>query len=105
MVRKPQFRAAWISFASIPISHFIFTLVKLALVYVYGTGPSHAVGYGARSANAARRVEGVELFSDGLVWLLLGISLIALINSLVPNGASSSGTTSNKTPSDRAPGD
>ena len=60
------FRAAWIWFALIPINHFVFTLFR------------------AGNIRSTRDLALVEVWSSGISWLLLGISLLILINALIP---------------------
>jgi hypothetical protein len=67
------FRKAWIAFALIPISHFFFTLLR------------------AGNFGDSRDLALVEIWADGVEWLLLGISMIFLTGTLVP-GSSASGS-------------
>ena len=60
------FRAAWIWLGLIPVNHFIFTLFR------------------AGNIRSTRDLALVEVWSNGISWLLLGISLLILINALIP---------------------
>ena len=63
----PSLRAAWIWFAMIPISHFVFTLFR------------------AGSTPNVRDLALVEIWADGFAWLFLGISMLCL-TSVVDRG-------------------
>jgi hypothetical protein len=63
---KGLFRAAWIWYAIIPFNHFVFTLFR------------------AGNIRSTRGLALVEIWSDGISWLLLGISLILLVTALIP---------------------
>jgi hypothetical protein len=58
-------RTPWVWFALVPIIQFVFSLIR-----------ARYVGYD---------LELVEIWSDGISWLLLGISLLCLTGSLAPN--------------------
>lgn len=60
------FRGAWIAFALIPISNAVFTVFR------------------AGNIRSTRGLALVEVWSNGLAWLLFGISLLILINALIP---------------------
>lgn len=59
-------RSAWIAFALIPISHFVFTLFRIG------------------NLRDPRALALVELWADGIAWLLLGISFLFLTASIAP---------------------
>ena len=63
---KGLFRAAWITFALVPISNFVFTLFRVGNI------------------RSPRALGLVEVWSNGFAWLLLGISFLILINALIP---------------------
>jgi hypothetical protein len=65
--RGGSLRRAWLAFAAIPLSHFFFTLLR--------------AGNFADSRDLAL----IEIWSDGIVWLLLGISLWSLGGVLAPD--------------------
>jgi len=73
VANKDRFRIAWILFASIPLSHFAFTLLRAVFV-----------NSGRRSPRMAGHLASVEIWASGVVWLLLGISLIMLLYSIIP---------------------
>ncbi len=60
---KAAFARAWIVFAAIPASHFIFVLLSLVIV----------------------QVNLVTIWAEGVQWLLLGVSLFLLPAAIVPN--------------------
>ena len=64
---KGAFRTAWIWFALIPVSNFVFALFR------------------AGSIRSTRDLALVEIWADGFGWLFLGISFFVLIGSLVPD--------------------
>src|SRR5688572_5413581 len=72
-VRRDKFpnaaalRPAWISFALIPISSFVFALIRVGNIR-----DSHDLAL-------------VEIWSNGIEWLLLGISMLFLTGMLAPN--------------------
>jgi hypothetical protein len=80
---KDRFRMAWILFASIPLSHFVFTLLRVAFA-----------NPGKPTPRMARNMASVELWASGVEWLLLGISLIVLLTSIIPKGHPNSTTSS-----------
>jgi len=57
-------RTAWVWFALIPISQFFFSLVR------------------AGNVNSATDLALVEIWADGIGWLLLGISFFCLTSSI-----------------------
>ncbi len=63
---KGLFRGAWITFALIPISNFVFTLFR------------------AGNIRSTMDLALVEVWANGISWLLLGISFLTLINALIP---------------------
>ena len=65
--RMDSFRLAWIWFALIPISHFLFALIRVSNL---------------RSPNDLALT---EIWADGIAWLLLGISMFYLIGSVAPD--------------------
>ena len=73
VVNKDHFRIAWIFFASIPLSHFIFTLLRAMFVNPKRPSP-----------RMAGNLASIELWASGVEWLLLGISLIVLLYSIIP---------------------
>ena len=64
--RPGSFRLAWLFFAGIPLSHFFFALVR------------------AGNMRDPRDLALTEVWSDGVAWLLLGLSLIFLTNAIAP---------------------
>ena len=64
--RTDSFRMAWIWFALIPISHFVFALFRVGNL---------------RSSNDLALI---EIWADGIAWLLLGISILFLTGSVAP---------------------
>lgn len=60
------FRGAWICFALIPMSHFVFALLR------------------AGNARSTIRMAVIEILSDGISWLFISYSLLFLINALIP---------------------
>jgi hypothetical protein len=64
--RPGSFRLAWLLFAGIPLSHFFFALVR------------------AGNMRDPRDLALTEVWADGVAWLLLGLSLIFLINAIAP---------------------
>jgi len=64
---KETFRIAWIWFALIPIANFVFALFR------------------AGNAGIAKDLLLVEIWSNGIAWLLLGISFFIFINALMPD--------------------
>jgi len=58
--KRGSLRAAWVWFALIPLTQFVFALFRA------GTGGS------------ARDLMLVEMWADGVGWLLLGLSLLCL---------------------------
>ena len=63
---KEAFRTAWIWFALIPVSNFVFALFR------------------AGNIGSTRDLALVEIWADGFGWLFLGISFFVLIGALVP---------------------
>ena len=63
---KEVFRSAWICFAAIPVSNFVSTLFR------------------AGNIRSTHKLALVEVWASGVSWLILGISLLMLINALVP---------------------
>jgi hypothetical protein len=74
------FRKAWMAFALIFISHFFFTLLR------------------AGNFGDSRDLALIEIWADGVEWLLLGISMIFLTGTLVPGSASAAFAASNPPP-------
>jgi hypothetical protein len=64
---KGTFRTAWIWFALIPVSNFVFALFR------------------AGNISSTRDLALVEIWADGFGWLFLGISFFVLIGALVPD--------------------
>ena len=64
------FRVAWILYAAIPFSHALFVLFK------------------AGNSRSPQGLVLVTIWEDGMAWLFLGISLVALLNALVPAASS-----------------
>lgn len=64
--RLASLRLAWIFFACIPLSHFFFALLR------------------AGNFGDTRDMALVEIWNDGVVWLLLGISILYLAGSVAP---------------------
>jgi hypothetical protein len=64
--RTDSFRMAWIWFALIPISHFVFALFRVGNLRSPGD------------------LALIEIWSDGIAWLLLGISMLYLAGSVAP---------------------
>jgi hypothetical protein len=60
-------RTPWIWFALVPIIQFVFSLIM------------------AGNVGSAFALARVQIWSDGISWLLLGISLLCLTGSLAPN--------------------
>ena len=69
IMNRRSFRTAWIWFALIPVSNFVFTLFR------------------AGNMRSPSDLALVEVWSVGVAWLLLGVSLFALLNALVPEGS------------------
>ena len=65
LLSKQSFRQAWIWFVTIPISHFVFALIR------------------AGNSRSPRDLALVEIWADGIAWLLLGISLFFMLGALV----------------------
>jgi hypothetical protein len=59
-------RPAWITFALIPVSHFVFALFR------------------AGNFPAPRDLALIEIWADGIAWLLLGASLLFLTGMIAP---------------------
>ena len=57
-------RTAWIWFALIPLSKFFFSLIR------------------AGNVGSPRGLALVEIWADGITWLLLGVSFLCLTGSL-----------------------
>jgi len=68
-------RQAWITFALIPLSHFVFTLFRIG------------------NYQHPRDLALIELWATGFEWLLLGISLLFLTGTIAPENSSHSDTT------------
>lgn len=62
---RKSFRQAWIWFAMVPMSHFVFALLR------------------ADNSRSTRDLALTEIWADGVAWLLLGISLLFLLGALV----------------------
>lgn len=60
-------RPAWISFALIPVSYFVFCLFR------------------AGNIGNARDMALIETWANGIEWLLLGISMLFLTGMLAPH--------------------
>ena len=60
-------RPAWIAFALIPISYFVFALFR------------------AGNLRDPRDMALIEIWANGIEWLLLGISMLFLTGMLAPN--------------------
>ena len=69
------FRNAWLFFIGVPSSHAFFTLFR------------------ASSADSMHSLALVEIWSSGIAWFFLAMSLYFLINSLVPEDSVHSGQT------------
>ena len=65
LVNKKAFRLAWIWFAVIPISHFVFALFR------------------AGNFRSSGDLLLVEIWAEGIAQLLLGISLILMLGALL----------------------
>ena len=74
VINKNRFRIAWIIFASIPLSHFFFILLR-----------ANNVNMRKPSPRMAGNLASIELWSSGVEWLLLAISLIVLMTAIIPN--------------------
>ena len=66
IANRASFRTAWVWFAIIPVSNFIFMLFR------------------AGNTKSPRDMALVEIWANGVPWLLLAVSLFALLNALVP---------------------
>ncbi len=66
IANRASFRTAWIWFSLIPVSNFIFMLFR------------------AGNTKSPRDAALVEIWANGVPWLLLAVSLFALLNALVP---------------------
>jgi len=64
LLNAGSLRTAWIWFALVPINQFVFSLFRAGNV-----GSTHDLAL-------------VEIWADGISWLLLGISLLCLTGSL-----------------------
>jgi hypothetical protein len=64
LVKGGSLRLAWMWFVAIPISHFVFALFK------------------AGNIGTPRDLALIEIWSDGIEWLLLGGSLFFLTGAL-----------------------
>lgn len=64
---RKAFRTAWIWFTLIPISNFVFALFR------------------AGNVRSKRSLALVEVWSNGIAWLLFGISLFILLKAFTPN--------------------
>ena len=64
---KGSFRVAWVWFALIPVSRFVFALFR------------------AGNYRSPRDLTLIEIWSDGVGWLLMAISLLFLLKALVPS--------------------
>ena len=62
-------RPAWNSFSMVPISHFVFALFR------------------AGNVDSTKDLALVEIWADGISWLLLGISFLFLAQTLAPERA------------------
>lgn len=60
---------AWYLFAVIPFVHVLFTLI-------------HAAAFTSRQSDLPKNLALVEIWKEGFVWLLFGISLLCFISSL-----------------------
>ena len=69
LVNKNAFRLAWIWFAIIPISQFVFTLFR------------------AGNYRSSADLVLIEIWADGIAQLLFGISLILMLGALVPKNS------------------
>jgi len=76
-----RFRVAWILFASIPLSHVFFTLLRAG-----------SVNPGRPSPRMVGNLASIELWSSGVEQLLLGVSLIVLMTAILPSNPTSSKT-------------
>ena len=65
IANKFSFRVAWSFYASIPACNFLFTLFRLGNIRV------------------SRNLAVVELWANGIPWLLLSISLFFLLNAFM----------------------
>jgi len=68
---KKSFRIAWILFVLIPINNFFFMFFRLFNV--------------DGRISSTRTLALVNTWADGIVWLLLGISIFFLFRSLLAN--------------------
>ena len=59
-------RPAWLWFAAIPISHFIFALFRVG------------------NSRDPRDLALIEIWAEGFQWLLLGISIVFLARAVAP---------------------
>ena len=64
VIKGASLRLAWIWFAMIPISHFVFALFR------------------AGNLGTPRDLALIEVWEDGIAWLLLGGSLLFLTGAL-----------------------
>jgi len=69
---RSAFCAAWTLYALIPASNFLFTLIRLG------------------SLRNTRTLAVAELWSNGIQWLLLSISLFCLLNAFMSKAANAS---------------
>lgn len=67
VANRGAFRTAWIWFALIPVSNFVFALFR------------------AGNISSTRDLALVEIWADGFGWLFFGISLLILMGALVPD--------------------
>ncbi len=68
---KGAFRFAWMLFVLVPVSNFVLALF----------GAAHSQGFPSSQINLAL----IEHLANGIAWLLMSLSLLALMNALVPN--------------------
>jgi len=66
IVQESLFRVAWILYSCIPFTHAFFTLFR------------------AGCSGSPRKLVLVEIWTNGFAWLFLGISLLILLNALIP---------------------
>jgi hypothetical protein len=64
--KSTSIRVAWFWFSLIPLSHFFFTLFR------------------AGNYTSARDLALVEIWAEGVAWLLLGISWLRLFGNVFP---------------------
>jgi len=73
LINKNRFRIAWIVFTAIPFSHFFFTLLR-----------ANNVNIGKPSHRMAENLASIQLWSSGVEWLLLSISLFVFMTAIIP---------------------